>query len=63
MDGKLLLVTNVQGLTPEEVVSRYKSLADIERGFKVLQSELEIGPVYHRLPNRIRATQRFASWC
>jgi len=55
MDGKLLLVTNVQDLKPEEVVSRYKSLADIERGFKVLKSELEIDPVYHRLPARIRA--------
>ena len=37
------------------VIDRYKSLADIERGFKVLKSELEIGPVYHRLPERIRA--------
>ncbi len=37
------------------VVSRYKSLADIERGFRGLKSELEIGPVYHRLPDRIRA--------
>jgi transposase len=55
MDGKLMLVTNAQGLTPEDVVARYKSLADIERGFKVLKSELEIGPVYHRLPERIRA--------
>ena len=55
MDGKLLLVTNVQGLAPTEVVARYKSLADIERGFKVLKSEIEIGPVYHRLPERIRA--------
>jgi transposase len=55
MDGKLMLVTNAQGLTPEDVVTRYKSLADIERGFKVLKSELEIGPVYHRLPERIRA--------
>ncbi|QQD72710.1 IS1634 family transposase [Acidithiobacillus ferrivorans] len=55
MDGKLLLVSNVQDLSPAEVVARYKSLADIERGFKVLKSELEIGPVYHRLPDRIRA--------
>ena len=57
MDGKLLLVTNTpqHTLTPEAVVSRYKSLADIERGFKVLKSELEIGPCYHRLPERIRA--------
>ena len=37
------------------IIERYKSLADIERGFKVLKSELEIGPVYHRLPERIRA--------
>ena len=55
MDGKLLLVTNVADLTPAEVVRRYKSLADIERGFRVLKSEIEIGPIYHRLPGRIRA--------
>lgn len=55
MDGKLLLVTNTPDLSPEEVVFRYKSLADIERGFRVLKSELDIGPVYHRLPDRIRA--------
>jgi hypothetical protein len=55
MDGKLLLVTNTADLTPAQVVERYKSLADIERGFRVLKSEIEIGPVYHRLPQRIRA--------
>jgi polysaccharide biosynthesis protein PslH len=55
MDGKLLLVTNATDLTAPEVVERYKALADIERGFRVLKSEIEIGPVYHRLPERIRA--------
>jgi transposase len=55
MDGKLLLVTNVADLSAREVVSRYKSLADIERGFKVLKSEIEIAPVFHRLPQRIKA--------
>jgi len=55
MDGKLLLVTNAEGLAAPNVIQRYKSLADIERGFKVLKSEIEIGPVYHRLPERIRA--------
>jgi transposase len=55
MDGKLLLVTNVADLEPAEIVQRYKSLADIERGFRVLKSEIEIAPVYHRLPERIRA--------
>ena len=59
LDGKLLLVTN----TPEpaeQVVQRYKSLADIERGFRVLKSDIEIGPVYHRLPQRIRAHAYFS---
>jgi transposase len=42
-------------MTPTEIVRRYKSLADIERGFKVLKSEIEIAPVYHRLPERIKA--------
>jgi len=54
LDGKLLLVTNTDG-PAAEVVQRYKSLADIERGFRVLKSDIEIGPVYHRLPKRIRA--------
>jgi transposase len=55
MDGKLLLVTNVADLTVTEVVARYKSLADIERGFRVVKSEIEIAPVFHRLPQRIKA--------
>ena len=55
MDGKLMLVTNVADLSATEVVQRYKALADIERGFKVLKSEIEIAPVFHRLPERIKA--------
>jgi hypothetical protein len=54
-DGKLALLTNVPDLTPAEAVTRYRSLADIERGFRVLKSDIEIAPVHHRLPDRIRA--------
>ncbi|MEB2316838.1 MAG: IS1634 family transposase [Xanthomonadaceae bacterium] len=54
LDGKLLLITNTP-LAPAEVVSRYRALADIERGFRVLKSDIEIAPVHHRLPERIRA--------
>jgi transposase len=32
-----------------------RRVVDIERGFRALKSEIEIGPVYHRLPRRIRA--------
>lgn len=57
IDGKLLLVTNIPAaeFTPEQVIARYKALSDIEQGFRVLKSEIEIAPVYHRLPDRIRA--------
>ena len=55
LDGKLLLVTSLTDMDAEAVVERYRSLADIERGFRVLKSEIEIAPVYHRLPERIRA--------
>lgn len=54
LDGKLVLVTNTNA-PAAEVVQRYKSLADIERGFRALKSDIEIGPVHHRLPRRIRA--------
>jgi transposase len=54
-DGKLALITNAPDVTPTDTVSRYKSLADIERSFRVLKSDIEIAPVHHRLPDRIRA--------
>jgi transposase len=57
VDGKLVIVTNVKDveIKPIDIIKRYKSLADIERAFRVLKSEIEIAPVYHRLPQRIRA--------
>ncbi len=69
-DGKLVLLTNVTDFSAEHIVSRYKSLADIERGFRVLKSDdahgcasaasagcagAAIAPVFHRSPERIRA--------
>lgn len=54
-DGKLALITNATDLTPADAVIRYRALADIERGFRVLKSDIEIAPVHHRLPDRIRA--------
>jgi transposase len=55
LDGKLILVTNMADHSPEQIIGRYKALADIERGFRVLKSEIEIAPVYHRKADRIRA--------
>ena len=50
-----MLISNTTSLTPAELVARYKELGDIERGFRVLKSSLDLPPVHHRLPDRIRA--------
>ena len=55
LDGKLVLLTNVDDIPAEGIVERYKALADIERGFRVLKRDIEIAPVYHYKPDRIRA--------
>jgi transposase len=54
-DGTLTLITNTADISPADAIQRYKGLADIERGFRVLKSDIEIAPVHHRLPDRIRA--------
>ena len=55
LDGKLLLVTSLTDLDAEAVADRYRFLADIERGFRVLKSEIEIAPAFHCVPERMRA--------
>lgn len=56
-DGKLYVLTSLSkdAFPAAAIIERYKSLADIERGFRVLKSELLIAPVHHRLETRIRA--------
>jgi transposase len=44
-DGKLVLLTNAPDLIAADAVARYKALVDIERGFRVLKSDIEIAPV------------------
>lgn len=55
IDGMLLLETTDQTSSAEEVVKRYKELAEIERGWRALKSTLELRPVYHWTEERIRA--------
>jgi transposase len=52
LDGMVVTNTDAPAV---EVIARYKSLADIERGFRTLKSDIEIGPMHQRLPKRIRA--------
>ena len=44
-----------QTLQRDEVVLRYKNLADVERFFRTLNTELDVRPIRHRLADRVRA--------
>lgn len=55
LDGKYLLSTSDQHLTPAEIALGYKNLLVAERGFRDLKSGLLLRPVFHRLEPRIRA--------
>ncbi|HBO70726.1 MAG TPA: hypothetical protein DD658_11675 [Deltaproteobacteria bacterium] len=55
IDGMLLVETTDLASKPEEVIRRYKALAEIERGFRALKSTLELRPLNHWTENRIRA--------
>jgi transposase len=55
-DGKWVVQTNDDTLTPEDAACAYKSLAVIERCFRTLKrTQLKLEPVYHRLSRRIEA--------
>jgi len=53
-DGKWVLVTN-SSLSIPEVIEGYKGLSKIERHFRELKNEIEVGPIYHYVERRIRA--------
>lgn len=55
IDGMLLLETTDLESKPEDVVRRYKELAEIERGWRALKSSLMLRPVYHWTEERIKA--------
>jgi len=55
LDGKYLITTSDDTLTPEDVALGYKNLLEAERGFKDLKGTLLMRPVFHRKEDRIRA--------
>lgn len=55
IDGLLLLETTDLISPAEEIVRRYKELAEIERGWRSLKSTLLLRPVYHWTEERIRS--------
>ncbi|MCA1698211.1 MAG: IS1634 family transposase [Actinobacteria bacterium] len=55
LDGKYLLTSSDDTLTPEDVALGYKNLLEAERGFRDLKGTLLMRPVFHRKQDRIRA--------
>lgn len=55
LDGKYLITTSDDTLTPEDVAVGYKNLLEAERGFRDLKGPILLRPVYHRKEDRIRA--------
>ena len=55
IDGMLLVETTDLSLPPEEIIQRYKELAEIERGWRALKSTLLLRPVHHWTEDRIKA--------
>ena len=55
LDGKYLLSTTDPSLSAEDIALGYKQLLEVERAFRTLKHNLELRPMYHRLPERIRA--------
>jgi len=57
LDGIYVLRTSLpkDNLPTDDVVLGYKNLADVERFFRTLNTELDVRPIRHRLADRVRA--------
>lgn len=53
-DGKWVLTTNTN-LEAKDIALYYKSLSQVEQGFRDLKSEIKTDPMYHWTTKRIRA--------
>lgn len=55
LDGKYLLSSSDDTLSPEDIALAYKQLMEVERAFRTLKTTLDLRPLYHRKEERIRA--------
>ena len=54
-DGKWLIRTSDDTLTPTDLALAYKQLAQVERGWRDLKGTLRLRPVFHHREDRIRS--------
>lgn len=55
LDGKFVVTSNDDTLSPEDLALGYKQLARVEEAWRTLKSGLKLRPVYHWAPHRIHA--------
>jgi transposase len=55
LEGKYLIQTEEQSLSPVEAVTVYKELSEVERAFAELKDVIEMRPIYHHTADRVRA--------
>ena len=55
LDGKWLLRTNDDTLTPDDLAAAYKQLVAVERGWRDMKGALRLRPACHYREDRIRA--------
>lgn len=55
LDGKWLIRSANDSLTPEDLAVAYKQLYQVERGWRDLKGPLALRPVFHRREDRIRS--------
>ena len=55
LDGKFLLRTSDESLTPADLAEGYKALYEVERGWRDLKHTIDMRPAYHRREDRIEA--------
>ncbi len=54
-DGKWLIRTSDDTLSPSDLALAYKQLAQVERGWRDLKGSLRLRPIYHHREDRIRS--------
>jgi hypothetical protein len=55
LDGKWLLRTSDDSLTPTDLALAYKQLLEVERGWRDMKGSLGLRPVFHHREDRIRS--------
>jgi hypothetical protein len=55
LDGKYLIITSDDTLATEDVALGYKQLAEVERAWRTLKTDLDLRPMHHRKADRIKA--------